>query len=428
MRMGIEHKAFEAEVKEFDEKDLTVTHFISTERIDRGNEVLYADGMKMDGKPVVLFQHGWSETGWEPIAKPLWIKPGRFNGKKGIQAKTQFWPDELGKRLWQKTTQGFMPNWSVGWRPLREEGKADKTGKMVRHVYEWELVEYSIVGVPMQPDAQTLDKGLAEGTILGSVQFKVLTEKEERRGELAAWKTGEDTWEMKPYPNEHACRLEDPGKYVRIRRETNALGEGVHALWGIQEGTKPVELQAIRLNLSSFTASEARAWLAKHEYKCKEFEPATGKAGSCGCDGDEIPTEEGNEEAPFRDGEEETQGESTPPPAKKESEEAHEKPEGEEDTPPIDGEDLKALLTGLKRLTFMVNDMRVDLDALKGKVDPAPSPGKDVSAKPPKLVIIEDESSSAAGPEVRGLIMEAAKELIQAQFDQAIDHLTGKVR
>ncbi len=288
--MEIERKVFEAEVKEFDEKDLSVVHFISTEKRDRGRDILYADGMKMEGRPVVLFQHGWTDNvGPEPIAKPVWIKKGEFKNRKGIQAKTQFFPDELGKRLWQKTVEGYMPNWSVGWRPLRHEYKTERDGVEIRHVYEWELLEYSLVAVPMQPDAQTPPNGKEIEEIL----FKMLPENEEKFGELVAWKHLEygeingvqvrvkEFWEEKPYPNEHACRLEDPGKYIRIRRENDKFGKGIHAIWGVQAGSKPVELQAIRFDKTKFTAAEARSWLKSHKYTCKMFEPASEKCEKC---------------------------------------------------------------------------------------------------------------------------------------------------
>ena len=280
--MNIEHKIFEAEVKESNEKDLTIVHFISTEKRDRGRDILYADGMKVEGRPVVLFQHGWSNIGSEPIAKPLWIKKGEFKNRKGIQAKTQFFPDELGQRLWKKTTEGYMPNWSVGWRPLRHEYITDKDGIEVRHVYEWELLEYSLVAVPMQPDAQTLPDSDRKDRMPESILVKMLPEEEERRGNLMAWKRDDGTWEEKPYPNEHACRLEDMDKYIRIRRENDKFAKGIHAIWGIQGGNKPVELQAIRFDKTKYTVAEARKWLKDHDYKCKLFEPASEKCAQCG--------------------------------------------------------------------------------------------------------------------------------------------------
>lgn len=274
--MKKEIKIFEAEIKEYNEKDLTVTHFISSELPDRGGDILYAAkndkgaGMIMLGRPVVLQQHGWGEMGMEPIAKPVWIKVAKFKDRNGIECKTQFFPDDLGKRLWKKTSEGYMPNWSVGWRPI--EDKVEMKGD-VRHVYEWELLEYSIVGVPMQPDAQTGE--------ISSFLFKMIPEHEERYGELVGWKKDDSTWEEKPYPNEHACRLEDPDKYIRIRRQNDKFGKGIHAIWGVQGGGKPVELQAIRFSKSKFTAAEARAWIKEHKYKCKLFEPASEKCEKC---------------------------------------------------------------------------------------------------------------------------------------------------
>jgi hypothetical protein len=78
-----------------------------------------------------------------------------------------------------------------------------------------------------------------------------------------------------PYPNEHAARLHDPGRYRRIRRQNNRFGAGVHAIFGVlaDDGT---ELQAIRFDASRFTTAEARKWLREHEYNPIRFEPASG--------------------------------------------------------------------------------------------------------------------------------------------------------
>ena len=54
----------------------------------------------------------------------------------------------------------------------KTEVKHDSEGE-TRHVYEWELLEYSLVGVPMQPDAQTLtDKGQ------GNLMFKMMADQD----------------------------------------------------------------------------------------------------------------------------------------------------------------------------------------------------------------------------------------------------------
>ena len=81
----------------------------------------------------------------------------------------------------------------------------------------------------------------------------------------------------RPYPNEHAARLRDPGQYDRFRRRNDAGGEGVDFIFGIKEGEEGAELQAIRFKLSQFTAAEARQWLRDNDYEPIEFEEATGE-------------------------------------------------------------------------------------------------------------------------------------------------------
>jgi hypothetical protein len=158
--MKIEHKMFESEVKTFDDENLIVEHFISTEHKDRGGDIMRAKGMRIVGKPVVLLLHGRGPMGGEPVAKPLSIAIDEFKGQPGILAKTQFFPDEVGIRLYQKIKGGWIPNWSIGYsvdeaKDLMREGRYDG-----RDVTKWQLYEYSPVGVPMNPFAQTIKEFL----------------------------------------------------------------------------------------------------------------------------------------------------------------------------------------------------------------------------------------------------------------------------
>jgi hypothetical protein len=158
--MKIEHKIFEAEVKAFDDENLIVENFISTEHKDRGGDIMRAKGMKIVGKPVVLLLHGRGPMGSEPVGKPLSITIDEFKGQPGILAKTQFFNDETGQRLYQKIKGGFLPNWSIGYsvdeaKDLMREGRYDG-----RDVTKWQLLEYSPVGVPMNPFAQTVKEFL----------------------------------------------------------------------------------------------------------------------------------------------------------------------------------------------------------------------------------------------------------------------------
>jgi hypothetical protein len=164
LAMMMERKIFDAEVKASDAKALIVEHFISTESKDRVGDIVRASGMKVRGKPVVLLSHGHDGTmGSEPIAKPLSLKKGEFKGVKGVVARTQFFPDEIGKRLFEKTVGGYMPNWSIGFISLESTPRPEKQSDSPmmrggRDITKWELLEYSLVGVPAQPDAQTISE------------------------------------------------------------------------------------------------------------------------------------------------------------------------------------------------------------------------------------------------------------------------------
>jgi len=280
--MKTEIKIFPSIVKQFDDSNLIVEHFISTEKPDRVGDIVRADGMRISGKPVVLFGHGYGPIGNEPIAKPLEVRKGEFNGNPGLIARTQFYdgshltpPDNTGQRLYEKVKNGFLPNWSIGFIPLKYQ-EIETNGKRGREILEWELLEYSLVAVPANPDAQTLDFS-SEIKALELLKFRVsllpdlddLLEMDEVNYEENNLLDSES----KPYPGEHACRLEDPEKYEKFRRQNNKFGDGIHAIWGILKGGK-VELQAIRFSKDKFTPSQAQKWLKENGFECKEFEPA----------------------------------------------------------------------------------------------------------------------------------------------------------
>jgi HK97 family phage major capsid protein len=83
------------------------------------------------------------------------------------------------------------------------------------------------------------------------------------------------SYEERPYPNEHAARLKDPSQYDQFRRENDAFGSGIDAIYGIKD--QKSELQAIRFDAKLFSPSEAKAWLDDHEYSPILFEEATGE-------------------------------------------------------------------------------------------------------------------------------------------------------
>jgi len=82
--------------------------------------------------------------------------------------------------------------------------------------------------------------------------------------------------ESRPYPNEHAARINDPDKYEEFRRENDAGGEGIHFIYGIfmLEGERTSEIQSIRFDDDMFTPESAMEWLSDNDYDPIMFEEA----------------------------------------------------------------------------------------------------------------------------------------------------------
>ena len=77
----------------------------------------------------------------------------------------------------------------------------------------------------------------------------------------------------KPFPNEHAARQTEPGKYTKFRR--GALAPGVDAIYGITPAGKS-EVQSLRFDSKKFTEAQAKTWLKDHKFSAAKFEIASG--------------------------------------------------------------------------------------------------------------------------------------------------------
>jgi len=150
-----------------DDNDLTLTHFITTEHIDRYGEIVLADGVQIPPNGVrVLWQHGY-DFGRDmlPVGKSLTIDPDKFKGEKGLVAQTQFYrpgiagvEDQFPALLYDMFKQGILDGWSIGFRShqaepraIKVEGKEDTVD--VLHYVKWTLLEYSGVAIPANPYA-----------------------------------------------------------------------------------------------------------------------------------------------------------------------------------------------------------------------------------------------------------------------------------
>ncbi len=139
-----------------DEEERTITAIISTSGVDRDGEVVDAKGGDFENflkNPVVLWAHDYKEM---PIGKTLWLNR---RGSK-IQAKARFAKTEMAEEVFQLYKGGFLKAFSIGFIPKKshrpepkEIEKRPELANVFRIIDEWELLEFSAVPVPANPEA-----------------------------------------------------------------------------------------------------------------------------------------------------------------------------------------------------------------------------------------------------------------------------------
>ena len=144
-------KFYVAEIKALKNGD--VEAYVSTEAVDRVGDVIKAKGWLLDnfkktGAPV-LFSHDYSQP---PIGKAVEMEIQR----KGLWSVTRFHEKtQLSRDLALLARDGDMRSWSVGFNPAEEpEMRKDEKGNFAGYIFnKAELLEYSLVPVPANPEA-----------------------------------------------------------------------------------------------------------------------------------------------------------------------------------------------------------------------------------------------------------------------------------
>jgi hypothetical protein len=79
-----------------------------------------------------------------------------------------------------------------------------------------------------------------------------------------------------PYINWHSARIQQPGRFIRIRVLWS--NQGIMAYGGPLKSNPRggSKIQSIRFKASKWTVSRAKKWLREHKHKWIEFEKATG--------------------------------------------------------------------------------------------------------------------------------------------------------
>ena len=156
--MNMMRKAFEGQIIEVEAGKREIVACISTAAVDRDGEVVMPMGLvkKNYSGLTVFYNHDTAL----PIGSALWVKHsgGRVLAKYRTTDKTQF-----GRDMFALAQDGILNGYSIGFMPREYSApsSAEIAGrpelKDVQRIYrQWELLEFSLVGIPANPEAVTL--------------------------------------------------------------------------------------------------------------------------------------------------------------------------------------------------------------------------------------------------------------------------------
>jgi HK97 family phage prohead protease len=151
------------EVKAINRNTREVLHIITNATEDRAGDVVDPAGADVTNymkNPVVLADHNYSINSIIGRATSLEIRDG------GLWARTKFHDKGIGADAFNLVEAGMARAWSIGFRPVEYDTRKDKDGRKTRgfHFKKWELLEYSLVAIPMNPDivANAIKRGLLD--------------------------------------------------------------------------------------------------------------------------------------------------------------------------------------------------------------------------------------------------------------------------
>lgn len=154
-------KAFVSEVKASGDDGRVITFAVSTESVDRMGDTIAVGGWKLDNyraNPVVLWAH---DAGDLPMARcrRIWVESGKLMAEADFTPTPVAWP-EFNESVFQFLKHGLLNATSVGFQPIKYAFSEDNTRSMGIDFMEQELLEFSIVPVPANPECLQQAKSL----------------------------------------------------------------------------------------------------------------------------------------------------------------------------------------------------------------------------------------------------------------------------
>ena len=290
----------DVEIKSIDEETRTIWHKITVEKRDLIGDIVRIDGIdtsKFRKKPAVLYGHSY--VGINPV--PVIAENVGFKKEgKALYAGTKFLDSsdlsqnlkDLINDLWILNKKKLM-GWSIGFKPTETEDLKDEKDENVigKDFKKSLLLEYSNVIIPANQDAinDAISKGIVSDNLKASLK-DIQAEDEVTDKDIGTivetidvdgntqekdifFQETEPVDELKPYPNEHSCRLKEPGKYEKFRRgKRKHDGKTYIIIFGKVKGKDEWEQQAFRYPIKEWSEAEARKHCRDHDGI--KFEPA----------------------------------------------------------------------------------------------------------------------------------------------------------
>lgn len=148
------YKQFQTQIRMDDEDDdsRTLSFLVSTQDVDRHGDTIDPSGWELDNyvkNPVVLWAHDQSEL---PVAKASNIVAGE-NGLLSDATFTTREENPKGDMVYRLYKGGFLHACSVGFLTLEWTVNEERAGWLPMDILRAELVEWSAVPVPSNPEA-----------------------------------------------------------------------------------------------------------------------------------------------------------------------------------------------------------------------------------------------------------------------------------
>ena len=139
----------EQKLRDRDDAKRTLTHLITTAALDRAGDMVVPKGALLDNyrrNPVVPINHDYRIE--SIVGKALSLEVS----DEGISATTEFRDTPLAREAFALAAEG-LGGWSIGFRPVEYESMRDDQDRHRGFRFsKWELLEYSAVAIPMNPE------------------------------------------------------------------------------------------------------------------------------------------------------------------------------------------------------------------------------------------------------------------------------------